>query len=103
MNVLQKMDEAAVAATVCDLIRNRPAVRVGLWGVIGRGERIIRMCPQIKVNLVWLGDKDPALLGGLIASSDLRISTTASLGLADLDILVLGVRLDVVDEVITEA
>jgi O-methyltransferase len=100
-----QFDEAAIAAAVSDLIRERPDIQIGLWGVVGRGERIIQMCPGMQTNLVWLGDKNPDLVGARLIGTGLRLPVSAvpSIGMAGLDVLVLGVRPEAVDDVIAEA
>ena len=96
-------DEAAVAEWVADLLAQAPAARVGVWGLIGRGERIINSCPSMKNNLVWLGDSNPALLADYIPASELPISRPALLGLADIDVLVIAIRMEYLDDVIATA
>jgi O-methyltransferase len=89
--------------TISALLEENPNARIGFWGLIGLGERIINMSEGLKHKLVWIADRNPLLHGQQISCSNLTISSPASLGLAGIDVLILGVRDEFVDEVISEA
>lgn len=105
MTEQNELDEHEIAALVADLISESPDLLVGVWGLVGRGERILQQCTQLHSRLVWLGDSDPTLHGALVVGSGFRVPVSApsSLGMARVDVLVLGVRSEAVDQIAAEA
>ena len=96
-------DARTLSALAAQTIAENPDARMGLWGVLGRGQRFVKFSPQLKPNLVWVADKNPALLGTPLDGTELNIADPDTLGVADLDILVIGAREEFVDEIIRAA
>lgn len=76
--------------------------RVGLQGVRGRGEKVLAASPALCSRLVWLGDNDILLEGHLHKGCEIPVSHASTLGEADLDILVLGLRPSLAPEIMDQ-
>ncbi len=96
--------EAKILAELTEpLLEARPMARLGLWGIQGRGHRFVKFSTFAQERLVWAADREECLHGDLLEGTDLRISPPQTIHEADLGILVLGTRRDVVEPVMKEA
>jgi len=82
-----------------EIVTKNPNTRIGLWGVLGRGQLFVKKTPHLLKNLVWIADKDSAQHGWCMDGTNLPIMAIESLEDANLDLLVIGARKDFVDEI----
>ncbi len=80
-------------------LAENPDARIGLWGVMGRGHKFVKISPHLHKNLVWISDRDVALQGTCLDGTEISISHPDTMIEASLDILVVGARRDFVDEI----
>lgn len=85
------------------LLDGHPQARLGLWGIQGRGHRFVKFSSLAQERLAWAADREEHLHGVLLEGTDLHISPPQSLPEAELGILVLGTRRDIVGQVMKEA
>ena len=96
--------EAKILAELTEpLLEALPLARLGIWGIQGRGHRFVKFSIPAQKRLVWAADREESLHGVLLDWTDLRISPPQSLPEAEIGILVLGTRRDVVESVMKEA
>jgi len=92
-------DAAFLNDSLTPLITNNPSYRVGLWGVSGRGHRFVIDSPHIHSNLVWVTDINSRLHSIKLDGTELTISEPATIGDAQLDILVIATRKEYISDV----
>jgi glycosyltransferase involved in cell wall biosynthesis len=80
-----------------------PALKVGLWGIFGRGQRLVKDNPDISQHLVWVTDRDINLHGLKLDGSSLTISAPDTLKDISLDILIIATRQEFIKDVIAFA
>jgi hypothetical protein len=85
------------------ILQWNPRSRVGLWGVRGRGVRAVQLSPLLESKLVWAGDRDAGIEGEVLPGTQLAVSSPETLREANVDVLIVGTRSDVVPQVISEA
>lgn len=96
-------DARNLSEWVSQLVAENPEARIGLWGVLGRGQSFVKFSPQLKENLVWVADRDVSQHGINLDDTKLLISHPNTLIDANLDILVIGARKEFVEEIIATA
>ncbi|MFA5171891.1 MAG: glycosyltransferase family 2 protein [Sulfuriferula sp.] len=101
LNFETEHDAKNLSAWVTQLITENPDAKIGLWGVLGRGQSFVKSSPQLHKNLVWVADRDSSQHGTLLNGTTLHISHPATLSDAALDILVIGTRREFIDEIIS--
>jgi glycosyltransferase involved in cell wall biosynthesis len=85
------------------MVAEKPNTRVGMWGVLGRGNFFVKFSSQIQHNLVWVADRDASLHDTYLEGTKLYIVSPDTLRDADIDILVIGASTDFIDEIISMA
>jgi hypothetical protein len=80
-----------------------PELKIGLWGIFGRGQRLVKDNPDISQHLVWVTDRDINLHGLKLDGSSLTISAPDTLKDTALDILIIATRQEFIKDVIAFA
>jgi len=100
----ERDEEARIIVRLVEpLLEWAPSSRVGLWGVQGRGSRAVQLSPLLASRLVWAGDLDPRIEGEILQGTPLVVTSPETLRDANLDILIIGTRSDVVPNVVFQA
>jgi hypothetical protein len=95
--------EASLAEWVSALLTRQPDARVGLWGITDGARQLLDTVPGLRESLVWAADREESRQGAELSGTTLRITDPATLGAADLDVLVVGAGVDWISEIVTSA
>jgi len=93
-------DANILRSRLLSVLKNKPNARIGLWGIEGRGHRVIKVSPELHSNLVWVTDKNRVHHGLIFYNGiDLLISAPETIVSANIDILIIGTRAEFVTDV----
>lgn len=98
-----ELEASQLAGLVREKLSNQPELKLGLWGISGRGHRLVKDHPDISKNLVWITDKDTNLHDVQLDGTALSISPPHTITHNAFDILIIATRKDFVNDVISYA
>lgn len=98
-----EIEAAQLAARVQEKLREQPDLKLGLWGISGRGHRLVKDYPDISKNLVWVTDKDKNLHDIRLDGTAMTIVAPETITQTVFDILIIATRNEFVQDVIAYA
>ncbi len=81
------------------MLASNPEVRLGLWGIAGRGTQLIKQHPELANHLIWVTDKSLEYQQLPFLDTGLTIQPPETLASQQIDILVIATRRDFISEV----
>lgn len=82
------------------LIRENPRTRIGLWGIQGRSQLLLKNHPELLKNITWITDKAKEHHGVPMEHTQIKISPPDTLDDAQIDHLIIGTRRKFINEII---
>lgn len=82
------------------LIRDNPHARIGLWGIQGRSQLLLKKYPELLKNITWITDKAEEHHGSPMEHTQINISHPSTLDDAKIDYLIIGTRRKFINKII---